>query len=193
MFTLLNSKLNTIILLKNVKSENEKDVLISITSIKNFVRIPEINQSNISIKTELISQAQQLLDCESFSLKDFVNFKNVLQQKFDKIELKDKKLYLSYKDNQTICEISEYEDLIKSILKDELLKIINEDGTYSLNDLKSIPMIDLIKQNIIKDYIDDLVFSLYFKIKSENVGFEYKEEIKEKCKQHKFYKLINNQ
>ena len=43
---------------------------------------------------------------------------------------------------------------------------------------------------ILKDYVDDLVFALYFNIELNNIGFENKEEIKLNCKKSKFYDMI---
>ncbi|GAI14950.1 unnamed protein product, partial [marine sediment metagenome] len=42
----------------------------------------------------------------------------------------------------------------------------------SLSELKALPVIDFETQIIIKDYIDDLVFALYFNIRIKNLGIK---------------------
>ncbi len=45
----------------------------------------------------------------------------------------------------------------------------------------------------IKEYIDDLVFSLYFKVKLPEIGFSNRDAIRSICEKHKRYKLISEQ
>jgi len=54
-------------------------------------------------------------------------------------------------------------------------------------------IIDYEKQQKIKDYIDDLVFALYFNIGLEKLGLNHAEKIKAKCSRNPYYKLVNSQ
>ena len=59
--------------------------------------------------------------------------------------------------------------------------------------MKSLPVIDFDKQKKIKDYIDDLAFSLYFNVLIKKVGVELAGEIKKKCEENKFYKIVKKE
>ena len=191
LFALLNSKLNWTILIKNVKSENEKDILFSITGIKNFIQVPEIKEHNKIIKQEIITCSQDLLDCESQTIADLVDFKDILQQKFDAIEVQGDNVVICYKDNCVKCKIKGNASFVKTKLTEQLSLIIDANGIGSITDLKYMPVIDTECQEQIKKYIDDLVFALYFKVKLTDIGFSKKDKVHKTCAKHKYYKLIN--
>jgi len=62
LFSLLNSKINTFILKMYLKIPNEKDYLVSILSIKKYIRIPKITINNKHIKDEIIEKTKKLLE-----------------------------------------------------------------------------------------------------------------------------------
>jgi len=45
---------------------------------------------------------------------------------------------------------------------------------------------------MLKDYIDDLIFALYFNIHIEKVRVERAEVVKSACKKNKFYRTIDS-
>jgi len=51
-------------------------------------------------------------------------------------------------------------------------------------------MINLERQAKLKDYIDDLVFALYFNISLKEVGLDKVEEIQKDCSKSKYYRLL---
>jgi hypothetical protein len=59
-----------------------------------------------------------------------------------------------------------------------------------LAELKTMPVIDFDLQGKIKDYIDDLVFALYFNIPLEKIGLERAQKIKTECSKNPHYSLL---
>jgi len=191
LFALLNSNLNWTILTKNVKSENEKDVLFSITAIKNFIHVPEIREHNKHIKQEIISLTQELLNCETQKISDHVDFKGLMQQKFDKVEVIGSDLIIVYQDNLVKCNIKGNAALVQENIRQQLSALFDDNKTGIISELKQLPVIDTKRQKQIKQYIDDLVFALYFKVKLPDIGFDHRDIVNKACAKHKFYKLIN--
>jgi len=64
-----------------------------------------------------------------------------------------------------------------------------EKHRISLSELRNLQVIDLQRQAQLKDYIDDLVFALYFRIPLEEVGLDKAEEIQKDCSKSKYYQL----
>jgi len=58
-----------------------------------------------------------------------------------------------------------------------------------LSELKRLPVIDFEKQKELKDYVDDLIFALYFNVPIKKIGFEKAESIKVECAKNKFYNI----
>ena len=58
-----------------------------------------------------------------------------------------------------------------------------------LSALKSLPAVDFEKQDKIKDYIDDLVFALYFNVPLQDISLEKAKLVKEACEENEFYKV----
>ena len=79
---------------KFLKSENEKDFLLSSSSIKNFIKVPKITDKNKAIKQEIIKQTEKLLALEDLQLKDFVDFTTTIQ-KFEQVEVQGDNLILT--------------------------------------------------------------------------------------------------
>lgn len=191
---LLNSSINKYIIESYAKNPNEKVLIASIKTIKEFVRIPKLSAENQHIKDEIINQTKELLDLEEYKLSDFVDFTNVSLQKFDNYKLNNDSLIL-IKDNK------EFSLKIKNVSKaeyiDKVLKqnysdkqLINCKEIY-LTKLKNLNIIDTEKQNQIKNYLDDLVFALYFGIPIKNIGLDEAENVKNLCLQNEFYRYIN--
>ncbi|MBM3434620.1 MAG: hypothetical protein FJY07_00200 [Bacteroidetes bacterium] len=192
LFALLNSQTNWTVLIKNVKSENEKDILFSLKAIKKFVKVPEIKDYNKKFKDEIITQTENLLSLENSTIANLVDFKGILQQKFDSAEVKGNDLVICYKANCIKCKITGNALLVNQTLYENLSSLTDENGTGSITELKNLPVIDFEYQGQIKSYIDDLVFALYFKVKLPTIGFSNCKEVHDTVSKHKFYKLINN-
>lgn len=191
LFSILNSKVVNCVLIANLKNEQEKNLLISNTSIKNFVRIPKINDRNKSIKNEIIQRTEEMLELEEKKLSDFIDFSNIMIQKFDEIKLGKDKLILIKDENKFSLDIKGnniQKELIKKIINE---KFINENvDNITLLDLKDLPIIDYDLQKQLKDYIDDLVFALYFNVHIDKLGLDEAQNIKDKCKKNQFYDIL---
>ncbi len=193
LFVLLNSPINIKILTENVKSDNEKDILFSITSIKSFIKTPIITTENQLIKKETINCAIQLIEIEKDTLSSFVDFKGVLLQKFEKIEIQKNNFILHYKDKQAICPIKSNKEVVENILYNlPKIGLLNEEGIGSVSELKLLSAFDKDYQLRLKSYIDDLIYALYFKIKLSDLGFEHAAEIQKACAKHAYYQLVNS-
>ena len=191
LFAILNHPITFFLFEKYLRNENEKDILVGVKFIKEFIRVPKITDFNKNIKEEIILNVKNLLDIEKGILKDYVNFDSVLLQKFDKIEVLKESLVIHYKKQSAKCPILSNTTLIKSNIEDiERLITFDENNVGFISELKKLPLLDKTIQKQIKNYIDDLVYSLYFKIKIPNIGFNYGSEINQRCSQNKFYDLI---
>jgi len=60
----------------------------------------------------------------------------------------------------------------------------------SLSELKGLPILDLERQEQLKNYIDDLVFSLYFGITLKEIGLDKAEKIQKTCLRSEYYQLL---
>ncbi len=191
LFSILNSAVTNKILESNLKAENEKDYLVSIASVKEFVRVPKIAQISQFIKDEIIKRAEEMLGLEEVKLADLVDFSRVLMQKFDSASVSDNNLILYRDKKQTRLRIKSNPSLIQKTTSDkyETGKMEFEKGLIKLSELKSLPVIDFDRQAALKDYIDDLVFALYFNVPLTKVGLEYTDQIKKLCKKSNYYIL----
>jgi len=195
LLSLLNSPLNRLILENNLLQEQEHAFLLPIKAIKEYVRVPKINENNQSVKEEIIKYTEELLKLEEKKLSDFVDFSRVMLQKFDKVSVESNDLILEKDDEKIKLAIKENQNLVKKSLNERYDKqmIELEKQKISLSELKDLPIIDYEKQQKIKDYIDDLVFALYLNIGLEKLGLNQAEKIKEKCSRNPYYKLVNTQ
>ncbi len=89
-------------------------------------------------------------------------------------------------------QVSPPKYLVAKIFKEKCdqKELISEKQKISLHELKDLPIIDFKHQQTINDYINDLVFALYFKIPLKKIGLGKTEEIKTKCSKNAYYKLI---
>lgn len=189
---ILNSNVINKILLSKLKTEKEKDLLVSISSVKEYVRVPIIDKDNQHIKDEIILSMNDILIVEEKVLADFVDFTGVIMQKFDDVKVKKDNLLLIHNGRTIKLQIKGYPGLISKVINSEL-------GRYNLNlnknkinlyHLKNLPIIDFNLQRKLKDYIDDLVFALYFNIPLKSIGLKNSNKIKVSCQKNKFYKVL---
>jgi len=193
LFALLNSKLIFFTLTNLLKLENEKDFLVPITSVKEFVRVPKIIEENSNIKDEIIKRTEEMLSLEDKTLSNLVDFSKVMIQKFDNVLFENNSIILAKEDKKIKLPIKESANLVKKIFEEVYNnKELNFKGQKtSLSELKDLSVIDFETQIIIKDYIDDLVFALYFNIPLKDLGINKAEEIKGRCQKHPHYKLVS--
>ncbi|MBI3956121.1 N-6 DNA methylase [Candidatus Gottesmanbacteria bacterium] len=195
LFCLLNSPITKLILSSLLRSENEKDFLISIASVKGFIRVPRITDNNKHLKNSVISLTVKLLDLEKLTLADLVDFSGTLKQKFDKVNVQDSYLVLEKDGEKLELPIKKDTLLVSKIIEAHYTKkgLDLEGKTITLSELVSLPAIDFEKQKKIKDTIDDLVFCLYFNIDIPKNKVTDVKFIKSSCEKNKFYKLVNHE
>ena len=192
LLALLNSPITRLVLEKNLKQEYEKDFLVAIKAIKKYVRVPQITPNNRHIKKEIIKRTEQMLALEEKTLSDFVDFSGILMQKFADVQVDGNALVLCQDGGKTELQIKGDTELVASTIAERFgtrgLKL--EKRRISLSDLRNLQVIDFEKQAKLKDYIDDLVFALYFKIPLKEVGLDKAEEIHEACSSSEYYQLL---
>lgn len=189
LLSILRSKLSQKIIAHYLKLENEKSINLGIKSVKQFIRIPKITESNNHIKTEIIKQTQKMLDLENKTLSDFADFSDITIQKFDSCKIEKHNLVLKKGKNEYFLPISNKCNI--ALLNRILLKKTAVSENIDLSELKKLSVFDKDEQDKIKDYIDDLLFALYFGIEIENPTYKNTLEIKDFCKQNEFYEIIN--
>ena len=113
-------------------------------------------------------------------------------QKYDSVSVKDCHLVLKRSDEVTKLDIRENFNLIKKVIYEKYNKegLISDKQSIGLSELKDLPAIDYEKQNQIKEYIDDLVFALYFNINVKKIDLNKVIKIKSKLLSNKYYNLI---
>jgi len=192
LFSILNSSIVNRILLLQLKSEYEKNLLVSTSSIKQYVRIPRLTSKNKHIKDEIIKRTEDMLTLEEKTLSDFVDFSGVLMQRFADMQIAGDTLVLSHDGGKTELAIQGDTELVASTIAERFgtrgLKL--EKYRISLFDLRNLQVIDFEKQAKLKDYIDDLVFALYFEIPLKDVDLDKAEEIQKACSRSKYYQLL---
>ncbi|MDR0364939.1 MAG: N-6 DNA methylase [Bacteroidales bacterium] len=199
-FALLNSPVSETIILNSLKLVNEDTLTIAVglKNIKNFIRIPRINERNQFIKDEIIAQADKMLALENVCLRDIVNLNGVQAQRFDSISVMGQALMLTASDKSAQIDLGNKQtgDLVRKSISEYYgnnngnLQLID----ITLSDLKSMPVINFEKQSQIKDYVDDLVFALYFNVllTTKDASFDNRDLIKTKCQQNEFYEYVKN-
>ncbi|MFB0556403.1 MAG: Eco57I restriction-modification methylase domain-containing protein [Dehalococcoidia bacterium] len=192
LFSLLNSNVNKSILRIYLTSENEKDMLIGVRTIKEFVRVPRITGDNQHIKDEIIRRTEEMLALEEKTLSDFVDFSGILVQKLDDVQVAGDTLVLVHDNRKIELPIKRDARLIASTIAERFaageLKL--EKHRISLSELRNMQVIDFEKSAKLKDYIDDLVFALYFNIPLKEVSLDRSEEIQKACSKNEYYQLL---
>lgn len=164
LFAVLNSVLNFTLLKSFLKSENEKSILLSLTSIKTFVRPPLINSpQKEQIKAEIIELTEKILDMEKQTVGDLVKL-DTLTQSFDDVAVDGNKLILKTGSNEIKSSIqSGSEELLQKIFEAHFSaqKKLAGERSVDLDELLELPAFDQEAQIKLKDEIDNLVFELY--------------------------------
>jgi hypothetical protein len=189
LFSLLNSPTVNRILSLQLRSEYEKDFLVSTSSIKQYVRVPKIVGNQKRIKKEIIKRAEEMLCLEEKTLSDFVDFSGVLVQRFDDVQVDGNTLVLYHDNRKTELQIKSNAELVAMVIarkyEKEVMKL--EKRETSLSELRNLQVIDFEKQAKLKDYIDDLVFALYFNVPLKQIGLETSDQVHEACSASEFY------
>jgi len=190
---LLNSPINKLILQKSLRQENERNYFVPLRAMKSYVRIPKMSEGNLNVRDEIIRQVERLINIERLALSDLIDFSSVMMQKFDGVLVKGNNLVLCKDKKERKLKIKNNKDLVEKTIIDKYRseELEFEREKIRLSGLKSLPAIDFEKQKHLKDYVDDLVFALYFNIPLTKVDINNAAEIKKVCKKNKFYKVLN--
>ncbi len=190
---LLNSPINKLILQKSLRQENERNYFVPLRAMKSYVRIPKMSEGNMNVRDEIIRQVERLINIERLALSDLVDFSSVMMQKFDGVLVKGNNLVLCKDKKERKLKIKNNKDLVEKTIIDKYHseELEFEREKIRLSELKSLPAIDFEKQKQLKDYVDDLVFALYFNIHLTKVDLNNAAEIKKVCKKNKFYQVLN--
>ncbi len=194
LLSLLNSKVTRLILenVVKVKGEDTSTILVSLRVIKEQIRVPQITPENKHIKKEIIERTEQMLALEEKTLSDFVDFSGVLLQQFDDVQVAGDTLVLVHGNRETKLRIKRDTKLVDGTIAKKFgtegLKL--EKHQISLPELRNLQVIDFEKQAKLKDYIDDLVFALYFKIPLKQVSLKKSYGIHDACSKSKHYQLL---
>lgn len=189
-FALLKSKINVWYLKSLLLIPQEKSFMLGLKTIKEFVKIPNYQEV---IYKEIIKQTQKIIDLEDCKLSDFVDLSKITVQKFDNYKIESNKLIFTNKNNtfplkiQNLRKIETIKDTLNEMYPTDIL---TNNIEITLTELKKMSIIDKIEQNRIKDYVDDLIYSLYFNIPLESIGIDESVKIKKKCENNEFYKII---
>jgi hypothetical protein len=194
LFGLLNSAITRFLLDNNVRIEQEdrRTILVSLQIIRSQIRVPKIGENNQFVKGEIIKRTEEMLALEEVKLADLVDFSNIMIQKFDAVSVKGDSLVLCKDKKERKLKIKSSKALVEKIITDNYRseKLKFESVKIKLSELKSLPAIDFEKQESLKDYIDDLVFALYFNIPLGEIGLDYTNEIKKVCQKSTYYQLV---
>ena len=195
LFSILNSKLTKSFLQGMLKVENENTLtfLLGLTPFKNLVRMPIITKENQSIKIEIIKQTMSLLALENILIKDIVDFSKISLQKFEHMKIDGNNLVLLKGSENITLKIPENKtNLVSKIIAktyfDNSVMLVKN---ITLSDITKLPIIDFDQQSKIKDYIDDLVFALYFNTPIQNIDIVSASSIKNLCNKNELYEYIN--
>jgi hypothetical protein len=121
-----------------------------------------------------------------------VDFSGVSVQKIDKIRVSKNKLILTRKNSDYQCKIKAGKhDFVQKLIEDAYFNngiFLNKE--INTSELKMLPAIDFNEQTTIKNYIDDLIFTLYFNIALSKLSISEALNIKKLCQKNNFYKYI---
>ncbi len=185
LFALLNSPITIYILRNFFMIEDEKyGMFIAIRRLKEYFRIPEINDLNKHIKSEIIERTKELLNIENKTLSDFVDFNDTMLQKIDKVEIVENNLIIYRNQKEYKLPIKNKTELIKSKFKDI------KTSKFNLQELKDFKVIDFDRISEFKKIIDNLVFALYFKVKIPQKDIKSIKIAQNLCVKNKYYKIV---
>jgi type I restriction-modification system DNA methylase subunit len=187
---LLNSPLTRIILEKNLRQENERNYFVPLRAIKAFVRVPQITPETKVAKSEVIKFTKAILNLENITVADLVDFSKVLIQKFDDAKVVNGHLILTRGSQTVKLLIRSSPDLLTQVFQQLHVDNTLFDQTLTLEELRTLRVIDYGKQEQLKEYVDLLVFALYFDIPLNRIGQRYTDEVRQACSANKHYKTV---
>lgn len=192
LLALLNSPLTRLILEKNLRQESERDFLVPIKAIKQYVRVPIISNQNRHIKKEVINRTEEMLSLEERTLSDYVDFSGILVQKFEDAQVEGNNLVLVHDRQKMELPIKEHTKPVTSSIAEQLggQRSGLEKHYISLHELRNLPVVDYERQNRLKAYTDDLVFALYFGIPLRDLGLKNAMAIRKACLANRHYEYI---
>ncbi|EKD79783.1 MAG: hypothetical protein ACD_40C00300G0001 [uncultured bacterium] len=182
LFSIMNSRLTDWIISKQLASDNEKDLLLGITVIKDYVRVPRISEKNQFIKDFVIERTGEMIEMEKQTVGELVELDGIMVQKIDRVRIEKDGMILSVGNKE-----------IKAKIKrgSELLSKIDFGENIDLQDLRNWRAFDREAQGEIKAHIDDLVYALYFGVKIGEKEMKDWGRVRSQCEKHEFYKLVN--
>lgn len=200
LLSVLNSKITILILnaLLKVRNEEKLSFLLGLTPLKKFIRVPKITESNQFVKEEIIKMTEELLFQENVRLTNLVDFTGQMIQKVERVEIEDNNLVLIWDKGAIRKEyrIESDRDLVEKVIKenfsDKSNKKLFQNEKIVVAELRSLFAVNHEKIKALKDYIDDLVFALYFNVPVKKIGLNRAKEIKKECEKNKFYKLVKS-
>lgn len=192
-FALLNSPINKLILDKSFRQENERNYFIPLRALKACVRIPTLSDPTEVIRNEIVKATGRILGLEDVYLGDIVDFSSILMQKFDGIAVEGSHVILRKGRKEKKVKIKKDKDVVERTIAERYPSdgLEFEKGKVLLSELKTLAAIDFEEQAQLKDYIDDLVFALYFNVRLPRVGLDDAEEIKKACKKSRYYRILD--
>ncbi len=188
LLAILNSSLSKKILEGYLRNANEAAILVGIKAIKQYIRIPKITSQNQPLKEEIIAQTKKMLALEHVTLGQIVNLSSVQIQKFTNVYVKEGKLYLKSPNKELYLSILPGKE---KWVEDLFPQGLFEDKEYTLTELKHMPVVDVVLRDQLKDYVDDLVFALYFNIPLKKWGFEKATYVHSAVQQHPLYNYVS--
>ncbi len=195
LFSLLNSKVTKCILDNFVKiaQEDTRTILVSLQIVKTQLRVPKITTNNQQIKDAIIQQVEKLLEYENHSLSEFVDFSDVLLQKFNDVKVQGNHLILTHDGKRIELKISKDSELIGNIITGKYVRQLQfEENEIDLSELRNLDVMDVEKQRAVKNHIDDLVFALYFNIRLTNADLQNPDNVTKLCSKSEYYDLCRS-
>lgn len=194
LFAILNSPITNTVMQMLFNVSNEKiGMFMVIKRIKGFLRIPKITLHNAYLKTEIIETVEEMLKLESYELRHLIDFSDIMVQTCDDLYIEKGNLVMVKHDGQIKCKITSKPALVKQAI-DEIKEnklFLSDNGKIQVYRIKAYRVIDHDLQSALKQYIDDLVFALYFGVDLGKATLKKADEIHAICRRNKFYKTIN--
>ena len=193
LLSLLNSVVTSKMLSSfKLDSESKREIMISAALLKSEIRVPVVGSEDIFIKNEIIERADELLGLERLTLSDIVDFSGVLIQKYDSVEVDGDRLVLIHGSKRSRLPIHGDHKLVATTLAGKYgpAKLQLDESAIYLSELRNIELLDIKKHNRIKDYMDDLVFALYFKVGLGSSLIGAPKKIKAVCSTNKYYQFL---
>lgn len=91
---------------------------------------------------------------------------------------------------ETRQRIKSKADFVKRIIERNYENALNNKSEISLSELKYIEAIDRKEQKLVKEYIDNLVFALYFDTEINKIGLGHSKNIVNQCSTNEFYSVF---